>query len=124
MPSTNAPASSVTDSKIVFTKPLNVSIQVGDALYESVVTTANPGETFTTAVTGPQYIGFITEVGVNHIKTDGTPNAGGGFYTFLKNNSINSSSIIGEWAEVTIKNNSKEKAEIFTLGSEIAMSSK
>ena len=123
MASPNAPTSSVTDSKIVFTKPLNVSVQVGDALYESVVITANPGETFTKAA-APQYIGFITEIGVNYIKTDGTPNADGGFYTFLKNNSINSSSIIGEWAEVTIKNNSKEKAEIFTLGSEIAMSSK
>ena len=84
---------------------------------------ANTSETFTIAAE-PQYIGFVTEIGVNYIKTNGIPSAGGGFYTFFKNNSVNSSSIIGEWAEVTIKNNSKEKAEIFTLGSEIAISSK
>ena len=114
---------SASDTTIIFDSPINVSVQPGDALYESIVTTASPGQTFDTLGT-PTYVGWITEVGVSHKKVDGTPTDGGGFYSFLKDNSINSASVIGEWAEVTIKNNSREKAEIFTISSEVAPNSK
>ena len=117
------PSSNVNHAKIVFSRQINISVQIDDSLYESIVTPAGTGETFDIAG-APQYIGPITEIGVDYIKTSGTPTSTGGFYTFLKDNSINSSSVIGEWAEVTIKNNSTKKAEIFALSSEIAVSSK
>ena len=41
-----------------------------------------------------------------------------------KNSKVNISSIVGEYAEVTLKNNSTAKAELFSLGSEVALSSK
>ena len=43
---------------------------------------------------------------------------------FSKNKAVNNTSLIGYFAEVKLRNNSKEKAELFALSSEIAESSK
>ena len=98
---------------------VNVSAQVGDMLYESVYISAagfNLGD-------DPVLVGLITAVNGNSITVTGNPTSGA-FFMFLKDNTVNSSSVVGEYAEVILKNNSKEQAELFTLGSEIAVSSK
>tara|TARA_R100001463_G_scaffold136321_1_gene201427 strand:- start:714 stop:1289 length:576 start_codon:yes stop_codon:yes gene_type:complete len=46
------------------------------------------------------------------------------FISFLKNNQVNKKSVKGYYAEVKFVNNSKEKAELFSVGSEILESSK
>jgi len=46
------------------------------------------------------------------------------FISFLKNNEVNKKSVKGYYAEVKFVNNSKEKAELFSVGSEILESSK
>jgi len=46
------------------------------------------------------------------------------FISFLKNNQVNKKSVKGYYAEVKFVNNSKEKAELFSVGSEISESSK
>lgn len=46
------------------------------------------------------------------------------FISFLKNNEVNKKSVKGYYAEVKFVNNSKEKAELFSVGSEISESSK
>lgn len=46
------------------------------------------------------------------------------FISFLKNNKVNKKSVKGYYAEVKFVNNSVEKAELFTVGSEISESSK
>jgi len=46
------------------------------------------------------------------------------FISFLKNNKFNKKSVKGYYAEVKFINNSNEKAELFSIGSEISESSK
>ena len=48
----------------------------------------------------------------------------GAFILFSKNQAINTSSLLGYYADVKLENNSKKKVEIFSLGSEITESSK
>lgn len=43
---------------------------------------------------------------------------------FSKNNKVNLSSVKGYYAEVKLQNTDTEKAELFSVGSEIALSSK
>jgi hypothetical protein len=46
------------------------------------------------------------------------------YIMFGKDKKVNSSSLIGYYAEVKFVNNSKEKAELFSVGSEVSESSK
>ena len=46
------------------------------------------------------------------------------FIMFSKDNKVNLSSMLGYYASVTFKNDSKEKAELFSVGSEVSESSK
>ena len=46
------------------------------------------------------------------------------FFMFSKNNEVNSTSLLGYYAKVNFVNNSTEKAELFSVGSEISESSK
>ena len=43
---------------------------------------------------------------------------------FSKNKAANNTSLLGYYAEVKLSNNSIDKAELFTLGSQIVPSSK
>ena len=65
----------------------------------------------------------LNNVSGNVITVTGTPTPGS-FFMFLKDPVVNLSSVVGEYAEVTLRNNSKEQAELFSLGSEISVSSK
>ena len=104
---------------IQFDNNINVSAQVGDMLYETVYSTAVGCD----IGSDPVLVGVITAVGSNYITVSGNPTQGA-FFMFLKDNTVNLSSVIGEYAEVILKNNSTHQAELFTLGSEIAVSSK
>jgi len=58
-----------------------------------------------------------------------TPSAGsvpshGDFIMFAKDNAVNLSSVLGYYAEVTFNNNSREEAELFSIGSDVFESSK
>ena len=104
---------------IQFDNNINVSAQVGDMLYETIHYSTvgfDIGD-------DPVLVGVITAVGSNYITVTGAPTQGACFM-FLKDNTVNLSSVIGEYAEVILKNNSTHQAELFTLGSEIAISSK
>lgn len=46
------------------------------------------------------------------------------FISFLKNNKVNKKSVKGYYAEVKLTNDSNEKVELFSIGSEISESSK
>ena len=66
---------------------------------------------------------------VSYIKCDITPGAGsvpsqGDFIMFAKDNAVNLSSVLGYYAEVTFNNNSREEAELFSIGSDVFESSK
>ena len=106
--------------------PINESLQVNDNVYMSDNLTESGG--FNTANT-PELVGPVTRIESNYIyvETDVAtlpPTSGTYFFSFIKNSKVNISSIVGEYAEVTLKNNSTGKAELFSLGSEVALSSK
>ena len=46
------------------------------------------------------------------------------YYFFIKDSSVNTSGLLGYYSEVQIKNASTDKAELFSIGSEIFESSK
>ena len=53
-----------------------------------------------------------------------TPPASGDFIFFAKNNMAEVSSLKGYYGELTIENNSRQKAELFSIAAEITESSK
>ena len=113
--------------KLTFNHKLNESLQVGDTAFYA---RTQPKSIFKTS----QYdsivrIGEITEVGEMHIKIlwDSANVVGPGandFIMFAKDRIVNTSSLIGYYADVQFKNNSTEKVELFAVSSEITESSK
>jgi len=104
----------------------NDSLQVGDFAYF----VPNPSSTavggFNQSTSNPIFIGNITTilddaVEVNNTGTDPGVND---FIMFAKDSSVNISGLVGYFAEVELRNNSTEKAEIYTVSSEITASSK
>jgi len=65
----------------------------------------------------PQEVTFI-------INSTTTPPAQGQYIMFGKNKSVDSSSLLGYYAEVKFENQSKDFAELFSVGSEVSESSK
>ena len=123
-------------------KNLNVSLQVGDAVYARGTTTqggavdpqAGPIATYTDNTTGlNHYVGIlrrIDDIGNNeynlHVDDD-VPNANytpntSDFIMFSKF-SQGDSGVLGYYAKAKFVNNSKEKAELFAVSSEIIINS-
>jgi hypothetical protein len=103
----------------------NDSLQIGDLAY---YVTPSPLGGFNQSTSDPILIGpieAVTSVSIDVDETVGnnTPSAND-FIMFAKSNSVNLSGLVGYFAEVTIKNNSTEKAEIYCVASEITPSSK
>ena len=99
-----------------FTK--NTSLQVGDIIYFQ-----DPLNTDDEI----KKIGPVQSIADNYIVCDATGNLSGltqtSYIFFGKDNSKNTSGIIGYYAEVSLSNNSKDHAELFAVNSEIFISS-
>jgi len=118
------------------TAPSNISLQLGDLAY--FITPSSVGG-FQTSINGtnggydiPVFLGTIESITGNTISIDDsqqnsfvtiTPSQGD-FLMFAKDTSVNISGLVGYYAEVQMRNNSTEKAEMFSVGSEISPSSK
>ena len=105
----------------------NDSLQVGDMAYFQTPTVLGGFDQQLNAV--PIFIGpvmnfTLTTITIDELNPGGTIPSNGDFLMFGKDSSINISGLVGYFAEVKIKNNSKEKAEIYCLSSEITPSSK
>jgi hypothetical protein len=116
--------------------PNNNSLQIGDLAYSITPSLVGGFQTSINDTSGeydePIFLGTIDAITGNQIFVDETqqnitpphlPEAGD-FFMFAKDTSVNLSGLLGYYAEIEIKNNSKEKAEMFTIGSEITPSSK
>ena len=103
----------------------NSSLQVNDEIYYAPISNTIAGQDF---AGNPILVGTIDEIGGTYVSIPdriGIPYpAYGSFLMFSKDKISNNTSLIGYYAEVTLKNNSKEKAELFTLSSEVTESSK
>jgi hypothetical protein len=108
-----------------FDFPLNVSVQVGDTAYFVATTTSS---SFSINSTNVIRIGVITAINqtTNTIITDtsGTAPNVGDFILFSKDNKVNMASMLGYYAEATIRNSSTSKAELFNISSDYIESSK
>tara|TARA_R100000234_G_scaffold117755_1_gene96797 strand:+ start:643 stop:1002 length:360 start_codon:yes stop_codon:yes gene_type:complete len=108
---------------------VNSSVQVGDMVYYSSPSPVPGSGFFTSNSTNITQLGVVTQVGANSISviyddsTIAPPNVDD-FIMFAKNHEVNSSSVIGYYAEVKFMNYSKEKIELFSIGSEVSESSK
>ena len=91
---------------LTFDHPVNASLQIGDIVYYSTI-----------IVDG----GLIISVTYDNSLSPPTTND---YLSFAKDKQVNSSSLVGYYAEAKFINNSKEKAELFSVGSEISESSK
>ena len=104
---------------INFSNLNNISLQIGDTAYYAI-----PNDI---GVTGdPVQIGMITSISNNSIEIANSnievpQNA---FIMFSKNNTVNNGSLKGYYAEVTMRNDITEEAELFAVGSEVSPSSK
>ena len=114
----------ISSNVLTFDSAVNSSLQIGDTIYQRQ----------------PQYYNGFTVLDHNDIIKCGvvtgmTSNTitvsameavplAGDFILFAKNNAINTSSLLGYYASVKLENNSKVKAEIFSIGAEVTESSK
>lgn len=105
----------------------NDSLQLGDYAY-SVDPNLIGG--FNQSPQTPVLLGVIVEITNNSIDIDNdnvgiaTQPTNGDFIMFAKDSRINLSGLVGYYAEAKFKNNSKTKAEMYSVGSEITISSK
>jgi|TARA_B110000908_G_C10138845_1_gene395785 hypothetical protein len=107
---------------------VNVSAQVGDIAYYSQNGNANGGFN-NTALSNTITLGVIVGITPNSITVSYdnafiSPPPEGSFISFAKDKTVNTSSLVGYYAQVDFENNSKDRAELFSVGSEVAGSSK
>ena len=102
----------------------NDSLQIGDLAY--YVTPSSSGG-FAQSTETPTLIGSIetiTETSIDVDETGNTTPSPNDFIMFAKDSKVNLAGLVGYYTEVKIKNDSTEKAEMFSIGSEVTVSSK
>lgn len=101
-----------------FPSPVNASVQIGDTAY------------YTNDLNGTTVvlIGTITDVTTYsitaNIEDTATRPTTSSFILFSKDNSANVNSLTGYYAEVQLRNDSTTKAEMYSVASEVFVSSK
>ena len=115
---------------------INTSVQVGDIAYYSYNPTSTGGFNHSTlkktkrlgVIVGGNSSGVPVAASSITVDTGATADpdfdAATAFISFAKDKKVNTSSLIGYYADVKFVNDSKEKIELFSVGSEIAESSK
>tara|TARA_Y100001938_G_C8041108_1_gene406160 strand:+ start:341 stop:685 length:345 start_codon:yes stop_codon:yes gene_type:complete len=109
---------------LTFNNDINVSVQIGDVIYYSPTTVTGNFDTTTSMIE----LGTVTAISGNNITvnyTTGTtlPSAGD-FIMFVKDRSVNMSSLLGYFAKFRIKNDSTDKSEMYSISIDASQSSK
>ena len=117
---------------LTFSSPLNTSLQIGDAVYHSAVSEAYFG--FSTSGTHIRHLGTVTTIDHNSFQVSVMFDESlwqvypgvGDYIMFGKNKAVNSSSLIGYYADVKFVNydTGVEGIELFSVSSEVSESSK
>ena len=115
--------SSISSGVLTFSSSINTSLQVGDIIYFQTPTNG-PFDTIDSSnITKYGDVTAITDDTITVNLIDSTPVADD-YIMFAKNHTVNTSSLLGYFADVKFENNSIEKIELFSVGSEITESSK
>lgn len=106
-------------TRIEFNFPINSSAQKGDMMYYTP-----PPEFGITSQ--PRSCGIITHIGGDFVIVQGNVNdlTANGYFLFAKSIIANKTSLKGYYADVKFKNTSTKKAHLFSIGSEVVLSSK
>ena len=117
---------------LTFNQPVNSSLQVGDLVYY-IPTSTLPNSTVQQAVTANvTLLGVVQSIVSTPVPTVNviydaaavSPPTGGEYIMFEKDKRVNSSSVIGYYADVELINSSSGKIELFSLAAEVSESSK
>jgi hypothetical protein len=107
---------------ITITGGVNVSLQVGDCIYAKTTTNSFG---FTQLSNNLTKVGIVTSILGNIITLDNLAGSVDNQYcVFIKDQIVNMSGLSGYYANAKFENNSKDKAELFVISSEISESSK
>jgi len=115
---------------IGFNQDINVSVQVGDLAWyvPTNIQGAQGNQYETNDVDNIVLLGKITNINGNILTIDKdssiTPPQTTDFIMFSKDNRVSMSGILGYFANVKLVNDSKDKIELFAVGSEVFESSK
>ena len=104
----------------------NTSLQIGDTVYYVPSASISDTGQQQTSTSNPSKIGTVDSIGGSSITVNNplsTP-ASGDFIMFSKDKAANNTSLIGYYAEVKLINDSIDEAELYSLSSNIAESSK
>jgi len=116
--------SSISSDVLTFSNSINTSLQIGDIIYFQTPVTNGLFDTIDSSnITKHGDVTAITNdtITVNLI---GSAPIADDYIMFAKNHTINTSSLLGYFADVKFENNSTDKIELFSVGSEITESSK
>jgi len=119
---------------LTFSEPLNSSLQLGDIVYYSSTNSA-PNSNIPKATTASMVkFGVVNNIIVDPpsvkviydaaIPLPSFSPSNPDYIMFEKDKQVNSSSLIGYYADVKLVNDSKEDVMLFSLGSEVSESSK
>jgi hypothetical protein len=117
---------------LTFNQAVNSSLQVGDLVYY-ISTSTLPNSTVQQAVTGDvTFLGTVTNItygsspsiSVIYDSAVVSPPVGGEYIMFEKDKRVNSSSLIGYYADVEFVNTSDSKIELFALSAGVSENSK
>ena len=125
---------------IVFDAPINASCQVGDIVWKTVVSSQDSNNVFQQGQIGNvSLLGSVVAIvnrdglnpaigyiGITISNVGATPPVilPNEFLIFSKDKKANTSGLKGYFAEAYFKNNSRKKAELFSVGASIEISSK
>ena len=114
--------------QFTFSNQLNVSAQIGDVAYYVPTSTSSQFEVNSSDIVE---IGTITQIDSNGLGFSCSTTLASAMYPsssdyifFAKNNKVNQSNTLGYYAKVRLKNNSKEKAEEYSVAADCFESSK
>jgi hypothetical protein len=115
-------SSDTSTDTITITGGVNVSLQVGDCIYAKTTTNSFG---FTQLSNNLTKVGVVTSILGNIITLDNLAGSVDNQYcVFIKDQIVNMSGLSGYYADAKFENNSKDKAELFVISSEISESSK
>jgi len=107
-----------------FSNTINVSAQVGDIVYFTPVTINGVHNTAGVIIELGNILNIVGST-IEVFYQPGTQTPGpGAFIMFAKDRSVNMSSLLGYYAKFRIRNNSQDKAEMYSIAVDTTESSK
>ena len=109
---------------LTFNNNINASVQIGDTIYYTTTSNLGAHNTANTVIQFGVVVDIIgNTISVDHPGNVSAPNVGD-FIMFAKDRSANMSSLLGYYAKFRIKNNSTDKAEMYSISVDVTESSK